>query len=163
MGLHLPIYLRFAIMAVLTTLTSAFGEDTAATFTTTNSQSANNNNVEAIGFTCILSSSRLKTSSDSAFVPITGTSSVNLVSVSANLRHTPDGTDSVGLALTDGRGTVISLATNTIAITGNATWNFAEDTTVGTDSSLYFVFYKASNANIQVGYTFQTLDDFESN
>ncbi|MCQ2370885.1 MAG: hypothetical protein MJ058_02375 [Akkermansia sp.] len=157
MKLHLPKMLTAALLAAITAVgSSAFaGEETSATFTTVNSTTTSASNFWANGFTCTLTGARLTTTSDPTGVPIAGCETVTLKSVTSNIRGSAAG--GTGLALVSSTGEVLSLATNSASGAGNFTWTFT-DATVSTNSALYFVYYDASNAKMEVGYTVRTGD-----
>ena len=157
MKLHLPKMLTAALLAAITAVgSSAFaGEETSATFTTVNSTTTSATNFWANGFTCTLTGARLTTTSDPTGVPIAGCETVTLKSVTSNIRGSAAG--GTGLALVSSTGEVLSLATNSASGAGNFTWTFT-DATVSTNSALYFVYYDASNAKMEVGYTVRTGD-----
>ncbi|MDO4222306.1 MAG: hypothetical protein Q4C88_09330 [Akkermansia sp.] len=159
MKLHLPKMLTAALLAAITAVgSSAFADDAElTTYTTTNSGGTSNNNFNAYGYIITLNGSRLATTPSE--VPITTYDRVNLVSVTGNLRNDAGSGVYTGLALTDSAGKVLALSTDSTNTRNTAvTWHFAEGTTVSTDSTLYFLFYKTNNTNIEVGYTFTSSD-----
>ena len=162
MKLHLPKMLAAAVLAAISSVGSLTyaAETVDATFTTTNSSTAGvASNYNAPGFVITLNGSRLSTVSDPTGISIAGCETVNLVSIGlTSVRNIPSA-DSVGLALTDNTGKVLSVAKEFATTAGSSfTWTFGDDTTVRTDSPLYFYFYQGSNTAIVEGYTFTATD-----
>lgn len=130
------------------------------TFTTVNSTSNTVTNAWHNGITLNLNpeleNSRLSTSTETPGYTLSGFSTVELLSITTNIRSIQSQSGIV-LALTDSAGKVLSLSTNIVTGIGDQTWTFS-NTSISTTEQLYFVFTSSTNENVVSGYTLTTND-----
>ncbi len=136
-------------------LAFAAAADDTTTYSTTNSASTTVNNAWFNGFTFTLdsdfASSRLTTTATAGELAFADQNQVSLDSITVNIRSV-QGT-SVGLALTNASGMVLTVSDNSVTSTGNQTWTFT-NTSISTTEQLYFVYFNAAaDAGVSVGTT----------